>query len=690
MKAIPIGQLRRLVAPMLALSMITNLSILVSPIFMMQVLDRVVPSANNATLILLLFVALLALVATAIAEAVRDRCLSRVTRWVQGSATPAILAQPPAAQPELLAQLSRMRHFLNGNQVSSLLNLVWVPLFLVALFLINPLYALLVIVIIAVMQLVSWSVENISLTAEAAVNDLAKTEVNQISQFESWSLQPRMLHIRDQLAGAITSTQARRFLAEDIAEGSQSFGTAFRSFIRLASQLVALSLGAYLVAQNLQTAGAMIAASIVTAKTISTVEQSLGTLKELPKIRESFQAISNLKIPEKGKTDVVDLSGSLTCANLIYPRGEGAPPRLDRISFELKAGECLVIIGDSASGKSSLLNVLAGLDNAPIGSVTLDQSDIKHLGSEACRTQIGYLPQHATLMSGTVLENIAGFDGSVSDAEVIETAKAARIHGLISALPQGYNTDVFANPHLLTAGQKQQIALAGVMLHRPKYLFLDEPNSLLDRHAERTLCGVLSELKEGGTTIVMILHRSGAIGLADKVLAMERGRMADFGPRAEVLSRQHDGNRRITLPLRETSLQDLADWITVQFTRGGDLGFSGKAVLLGSELFQAAFLNGPRDRAREVHIAFKFLDEQNCEMRMVEEGFTAAEEVMVKVNAALDLGEIEETDFDISEKPLVCARKLASRLEVKNGDKHATFFASLCSDDVAGHKGLPN
>ena len=75
---------------------------------------------------------------------------------------------------------------------------------------------------------------------------------------------------------------------------------------------------------------------------------------------------------------------------------------------------------------------------------------------------------------------------------------------------------------------------------------------------------------------------------------------------------------------------------------------------------------------------------------MVEEGFTAAEEVMVKVNAALDLGAIEETDFDVSEKPLVCARKLASRLEVKNSDKHATFFASLCSDDVAGHKGLPN
>ncbi|MEE9387979.1 MAG: ATP-binding cassette domain-containing protein [Paracoccaceae bacterium] len=679
MSGVQFGQLRVLIAPLVIFSLVTNLAVLVSPIFMMQVLDRVVPSGNTATLLILMMVALGALMLNAHVEAIRDRCLHRVARWLEQVATPMVLSQTPADQPERLEQLNLLRGFFGGTQAISALNFCWMPLFLFALVLIHPLYLVVVVVVLGLMQALKLITAGLSKHQTSTAQQFARLENQIIQRLKALPSQPRMPHIRANLQASLSKIQTDRLASLDRAERPDIVGKSANNFLRMGSQLLALSLGAYLVSQELLSAGAMIAASIIVSKTVTTAEQSIEVLRQWPAIRAALSALGSLYQQPDSTTETGELNGAVNCSNIITPRGAGAPPRLDRVNFELEPGQCLVIIGDAASGKTSLLTALAGIDPPPIGSITLDQTDVRHLGAQAHKTAIGFLPQHATLMPGSVADNISGFDPSATDDSIINAAKKARVHGMISALPEGYKTDLCAAPYLLTAGQQQQIALAVALFHDPKYLFLDEPNSLLDRHAERALCEVLANLKEASVTLVMILHRSGAVGLADKILVMDRGRMTDFGPRAEVLGRQYDGHRQLNLPLRETSLQDLSDWIGSQFTRGNDASFSQKAIMVGTELFQAAFLNGPRDQAREVRITFTFVDDLNCELRMVEKGFTKAEEIMVKINATLAKGSALDLEdgFTEQERPLVLAHRLASRIEVSNNNNQAMFFAHL-------------
>ncbi len=477
----------------------------------------------------------------------------------------------------------------------------------------------------------------------------------------------------------IRNREARLDLTDDT-DRTQIAADGSSNFFHMTAQLLALSLGALLVSQDVLTAGGMIAASLITSKTIVTIEQSINAVRDWPGLRTSFSALNRLTARTTQATDLFDMSGALTCDGLIIPRGGGHPPRLDRVSFDLKPSECLAIIGDAGGGKSTLLKALAGLDPAPIGTVSLDQSDVRHLSDAARAAAIGYVAQQADLLPGTLAENISGFDPEQQDDKVIEAAKAERVHGLISSLPEGYATDIGAKPQVLTAGQKQQLALAAALYHRPKYLFLDEPNALLDRNAERALCETLGDLKQAGVTVVMVLHRAGIMGLADQVLCLDRGRVADFGPRAQVLGRQTDGRRLLRLPLKQTSLQDLADWITSQFTRSNDAAFAAKAVMLGTEVFQAACLNGPTDQKRDALIKFTFIDDEHCELRLVEDRPTGADILLPRIKTALKNGQSDSSDFKPEELPLVLASKLAKKFEVLNSETQSQFAALLEAD----------
>lgn len=379
-------------------------------------------------------------------------------------------------------------------------------------------------------------------------------------------------------------------------------------------------------------------------------------------------------------TEMTELSGRLTAQGLIYPRGGGAPPRLDRVSIELLPGECLAIVGDSGSGKTTLLHALCGIDPAPIGSVFLDESEARTLGPETIAQHIGYLPQQARLVKGTLAENISCFAENPSDVKIVNAARTAGVHGLISALPQAYQTDLGDAPYVLSAGQKQRVALARSIYQNPKYLFLDEPNALLDAVGERQLCDTLAVLKSRGTTIVMVLHRSGIMGLADKVLMMDQGRMADYGPRAEVLGRMSNGKQRLKIPLNAASVQDLNDWIVAQFSRHSDREFCAKATMVGTELFNAACLNGAQDEQRDGIFTFRFIKEHLCELVLREERHSAAAEKMPKIRSLVEHPEVSMVDLPSDEIALAVVAQMADALQVQNIDDASLFSAVLSSD----------
>ncbi|MGR3636193.1 MAG: ATP-binding cassette domain-containing protein [Shimia sp.] len=572
-----IGQLKRLSVPLVALSLITNLAILVNPIFMMQVLDRVVPTGNLHTLAMLLAVALAALVLQAMVEYLRDVSFHRAAHWLERASLPAVLARPSDARDELMADRSQLSNALSGGAAVTALMLPWIPLFLLVLWIIHPWFLALALGLVALTATVRLAGDSLLGGVRSQHAQLLQQEATTLRDAEMVIAGSGMPGVFRNMLDRFSATLSRRLSVAEQMTRPTVATTCLSSFLRGATQLLGLSLGAALVVFGDLSAGGMIAASLILARSVANVEQVLIQWPQMITARSAFHRLEAIAdIATASATEIPGLSGALSCKGLIFPRGGGAPPRLEKISFALPPGSCLAVVGSSGGGKTTLLEALSGVAPCPIGSVLLEETDIKTLPVPSLAAHVGYLPQHAHLFHGTLAENISGFSPDADSTCIVAAAKTAGVHGLISALPQSYDTDIGSQPHLLSAGQKQRVALARAIYHSPRYLFLDEPNALLDAAGERQLCATLARLKKMETTIVMVIHRSGLMGLADYVLALEQGRMVDFGPRTEVLERMHAGRRRIELPLIETSLQDLTDLVGAQFVRCGDADLSKK------------------------------------------------------------------------------------------------------------------
>jgi ABC-type protease/lipase transport system fused ATPase/permease subunit len=677
----PLNHLKGLIAPFVLFSFVSNTAILVSPIFMMQVLDRVVPSGNLSTLFLLLLVAASYLLLNAFIEVQKSISQKRTSHWIEKIGADIALQTYGDIRQTAIKNVGLLKTFFKSSQITSVVNIPWIPLFVFALALIHPLFVVLIGGIIIALLAIKYVSEVLSKDNQSYAAELSIKEMQALSDAIDPKIVAGISAISDNLLQLYFKLQSQRHLKETAIATSLASQDAGANFVRTLAQLLSLSLGAALVVSGDLSAGGMIGASIIAAKTIQTIEATVNNLPEIRTSHTAFRALQALPFGTNTKaTEVHDLSGKLTCKELIYPRGNGAPPRLDRVSLELSKGECLAIIGESGSGKTTLLHALNGLDPCPIGSVFLDETEVRTLGPESRKKSIGYLPQQAQLLSGTIAQNISCFAHEPVDENIIKAAKRAGVHGLISSLPQAYQTDMSQSSFLLSAGQKQRVALARAIYELPQYLFLDEPNALLDAGGERQLCDTLAALKAEGTSIIMVLHRSGIMGLSDKIAVLDNGRMVDFGARAEVLARMNDGKQRLTLPLNENSLQDLNDWITAQFMRISDTEFCQKAILVATEMFNTATQNGPCDVKREGTFVFQFVDQDHCEVILKEDRPTRAVDKMAKVRSLIKHPEVNMIDLPTDEISLAVLVQLADNLKVENIEKSSLFTANLASD----------
>jgi PrtD family type I secretion system ABC transporter len=677
----PLNQLKGLIIPFVLFSFIGNTAILVSPIYMMQVLDRVVPSGNLSTLFLLLIVAIGFLLLNAIIDVQKGISQKKSAQWIEAIGAKISLALPIPQRQEAIRNVGILKTFFKSGQFANAINIPWVPLFLIALALIHPFFLLMVSGIIIAIVAIKYITSVLSDRNQSYITNLSQNEMRTLQDALNPQITSGNTAISNNLIERYFNLQSQRHTSEAAIINVITTKDAGTNFVRTSAQLLSLSLGASLVVSGDLSTGGMIGASIIAAKAIQTIEAAINAFPEIRINREAYKNLRNLPIAAESKTtEVKQLSGCLSCKDLVFPRGNGAPPRLDRVSFELNAGECLAIIGDSGSGKTTLLHALCGFDPSPIGSVFLDETEIRTMGPSSLISNIGYLPQQAQLLRGSIADNISCFSENPDDQLIIDAAKLAGVHGLISSLPSAYQTDVQQNPHLLSSGQKQRVALARAIFHSPQYLFLDEPNALLDANGERQLCDTIAALKSRQCTIIMVLHRSGIMGLADKVLVLDNGRTADFGSRAEVLGRMNDGKQRLTLPLNENSLQDLNDWLTTQFLRHSDAEFCQKSILVATEMFNAATQNGPRDVKRECTFVFRFVDQDHCEIILKEDRITTAAQKMVKIRSLVKHPEVNMIDLPTDEIGLAVIIQLADDLLVENIDDTSLFTAQLASD----------
>jgi PrtD family type I secretion system ABC transporter len=304
-------------------------------------------------------------------------------------------------------------------------------------------------------------------------------------------------------------------------------------------QTLVLGAGAWLVIQQECSPGAMFASSFLLGRALAPVENAIGTWKSLVGARLAHRRLKELlaKTPPRAKAMPMPRPDGALAAERVTVLPAGADtPTLRNVSFELKAGEVLGVIGPSAAGKSTLARCIAGSWTPTNGHVRLDGADLSVWLDAGGARHLGYLPQDVELFAGTVRENIARL-ADADPEEVIAAAKLVGLHEAIMRLPRGYDSDIGEAGVKLSGGQRQRVALARAVFGQPRLVVLDEPNASLDSEGEEALVKAIAHLKAQGTTVIVVAHRPSVLQHADKLLLLRNGMVDAFGARGEVIAK---------------------------------------------------------------------------------------------------------------------------------------------------------
>jgi ATP-binding cassette, subfamily C, bacterial len=535
-------------ATVIVFSFFINMLLFVSPLYMLQIYDRVITSRSETTLLSLTVLAAILMGVYAVLEMLRSRLLVRAGLLIDEKiATPVFhavhrgnLQQPGPNHAQVLRDVDTLREFLTGAELIALCDAPWFPLFVFAAFLLHPWFGFIALgagAITLSLTLLNEIATKKSLNAAT----LAAATANQTAQ--SMSRNTEVLQAMGMLRAIKTSWAQHHGSAltlQALASDRAGVIVASTKFSRVFMQTAILGTGAYLVIQRELSAGQMIAASILIGRAMQPIEVVVGNWKGVVAARSAFgriRGLFSLAGVEPQRMSLPRPKGALQIADLIAAApGPGNSPILKGISFNLEPGEIMGVVGPSAAGKSSLARVLVGVWPALRGAVRLDGSDLSHWNSEELGRYVGYLPQDVELFAGTVAPNIARFQ-DIETESVISAAQLAGCHNLIQGMAQGYNTQIGEGGQALSGGQRQRIGLARALYGNPSMIVLDEPNANLDTAGEEALLAAIQKLKAVGTTVAIITHKINVLAGVDKILLMAEGTVQAFGTRETILPR---------------------------------------------------------------------------------------------------------------------------------------------------------
>lgn len=541
-------------------SAILNILMLTGSIYMLQVYDRVLASGSVPTLVGLFTVVVILYGFMATYDAARARILSRcglrLDAELGAAGFRAVLGAPTgvdAQQP--LRDIETMRGFFSGPVVGTLCDLPFVPLYLGVLFIVHPWLGWLTIggaVIAAVLAWVSQKLAGQGQTglAERQLTEAAARQAETVlAMGMTEALSQRWRALRDRAL-------ARGQIGQERVEMLAAISRTFRLFL----QSAILTLGAYLVIMGDMSGGMIIAASILSGRALGPIDQIIGQWKALARAREAHQRLmqaTNLQSAEPVKElDLPCLRGDIQLNGVtrLATAAPGAEPAkvLHDVSLTLVPGDVLAVLGPSGSGKSTLARLLVGAIRPDSGTVRLDGATIDQWDAAQLGSWIGYLPQQVEMMPGTVRENIARFNPLMTDTAVIDAARLVGIHEMILGLPEGYST-VVGTPGttaLLSGGQMQRLGLARALCGKPAFVVLDEPNANLDQAGDAALAAAIAILREARSTVVVMTHRPDILTEANKLLYLRNGKVALFGPKADIVARALGGRPPATTPVQ--------------------------------------------------------------------------------------------------------------------------------------------
>lgn len=538
---------RRALWYVLIFSLCSNLLLLALPIYSLQVLDRVITSASIPTLIYLSIVAIFAFTFYGVFNMVRSSILAQVGEWIDTQVSSRLLSigvqQNSVGSPTLASQhlrdLQNIKSFITGNGITSLFDAPWSIIYIIVIYMINPILGL--ISVFGGIALLGVALLNEVLTKkpQAMANrvQMRTMEIADTCSRNAEAIEAMGMMSNVRIHWGKENARAQELLAK--ASGRANVLHNASRVLRMLLQVAVVGVGGYLAILNEITVGGMIACSILTGRALAPFEAAIGIWKSVVASRDSYQRLEKAvaNFPKmRGEMELPNPKGHLAIEGAFFAPG-GGKVILRNITLQLEPGEMLGIIGPSAAGKSTLAKLIVGILPPTQGAVRLDGAEIFKWNRDYLGKHVGYMPQNVDLFPGSVLDNIARLDPDPDHKKVIEAAQAACVHEMILRLPEGYETQIRPGNATLSPGQRQRIGLARALYGRPSFLVLDEPNINLDGEGEAALLRALNNIRAMGITSVIVAHRPNLVNNTDKIAILQDGGLKEFGPTKKILAK---------------------------------------------------------------------------------------------------------------------------------------------------------
>ena len=527
-------------------SLFVNALMLVPTFYMLQVYGRVLTSNNVTTLVMLTIIMSILVITSGTLEWVRSRIMVRVSTKLdvllsrhvyKASFKRALESGGMDASVQPMNDLTSLRQFLTGNGVFAFFDAPWLPIYIAVMFMFHPYYGWVAIASAIVLLILAYANEKVTGKAlgEANKENIAAT-LNTTKNLRNAEVIESM-GMLDTLIARWSQRQRKVLLLQSNASDKggvvSTLSKTFRSWV----QSLILGLGAYLAIQHEINAGLVIAGSVLLGRALAPIDLIIGSWKGFISARTQYNRLNDILDKMHAEPQRMPLpapKGNIQVEHLIIGAPGSMTPILKGIGFGVPAGAVVGIIGPSASGKSTLARALMGVWAPQHGSVRLDGADLHQWDKELLGPHIGYLPQDIELFEGSISENIARF-ATIDPEKVVQAAQIAGVHEMILLLPEGYDTVIGSDGVNLSGGQRQRIGLARALYGIPKVILLDEPNSNLDEVGERALAHAIQYLKQAGSTVFVITHRTSILSQLDRLLVMQNGAITMYGPRDQVM-----------------------------------------------------------------------------------------------------------------------------------------------------------
>ncbi len=537
-------------------SVFINILKFATPLYLIQVLDRV-PASRSVETLVMLTIAVLVAVATACGlNMVRQRMLARWGIWIERQFGPRLVrmglsgsARDGVDPDRALSDLSRIRSFVTHHAMPWI-DIIWAPIFFIGVYLIHPLLGLVAFCALLLLILLGVLLETMTRDSRRASGGAAREAGELMLNADRNRESVRALSMAPNLAERWRRTAANRLSERERIEARTSTIRSLMQSLGDFLKIAILAFGVWLVITGSLTLGGIFAARIMAGFGHRLVDQAVRSWRFL---REALTAYASLK---------QHLSAAHEARPSIPPGTAEAPLIFDLVSFRypgerdevfrrvsltLDPGELLLVTGAAATGKSTLSGLSVGLLEPRYGQVRLGDIEMVRLPEETRAELIGFMPQHTELFTGTVRENIARMgEGEVQS--VMEAARLAGIHDLIVQMPDGYDTEIIADVAELSGSERKRIGLARAFYRKPRLIVLDEPTANLDNLSRRVLETALAELKESGSTIIVTqtMQQSRMARLADKFLILG-------GRTPEIIEEERPAPRSGGRPLRSVT-----------------------------------------------------------------------------------------------------------------------------------------